>query len=151
MRSQLLEEIIRIRTLLKSSFEGSAPWHGPSVIKVLAQVNPENIHNRQSGSHSPAELVMHMIAWRNFVIRKLQGEDHYELSESDNFPSPIHWSQANDLLMKSQEELLQALSVFPSQKLDELVPNRSYSYAIMLHGIIHHDLYHLGQIIVLTR
>lgn len=144
-----MDEIVRIHTLLKTSFDGQAPWHGPSVMKVLAQVNPEKIHHPHNGSHSAAEL--HMVAWRNFVIHKLQGEDSYEVSESDNFPPPVPWPQAINRLLKSQEKLLLAVSAFPAHQLDDPVPHRSYSFAIMLHGIVHHDLYHLGQINLLTR
>ena len=120
-------------------------------MQVLTQVIPEKVHHVYNGAHSASELVMHMAAWRNFVIRKLQGEDTYEVSEQANFPSPTAWSQALDFLLISQENLLSALSVFPENKLEDTVPGRSYSYAIMLYGIIHHDLYHLGQIRLLTK
>jgi hypothetical protein len=31
------------------------------------------------------------------------------------------------------------------------VPSREYSFQTMLHGIVHHELYHLGQIALLKR
>ena len=37
------------------------------------------------------------------------------------------------------------------QKLKEKVGGRNYDFFYLLHGIIHHDVYHLGQIAILKK
>jgi hypothetical protein len=39
----------------------------------------------------------------------------------------------------------------PNEKLQEVVPGRKYKFFTMIHGIIHHDLYHTGQIVLLKK
>jgi uncharacterized damage-inducible protein DinB len=95
---------------------------------------------------------MHMTAWRIFVIKKLEGDQEYKVAEEMNFPSSNNWSEALQALDDSQAALLQALESFDNARLYEIVRHSSYNYSYytLLHGLIHHDLYHAGQI-ALTR
>lgn len=54
-------------------------------------------------------------------------------------------------LDKTQQELIKAIRQFPESRLNEKVPNREYDFLTLLHGIIHHDIYHIGQIRLLLR
>lgn len=143
-------ETEKIRTLIQKAFAGPA-WHGPAVMEALAEIAPETATYRtQAHTHSVAELVVHMTAWRNFVIRKLKGEE-FEMTEEFNFPAPGGWQHDLSALMTSQQELLQSLDNFPEGRLGEIVPGRSYDYYTLLHGIIQHDIYHTGQIMLLKK
>jgi len=104
-------------------------------------------------SHSIIELVAHMTAWRIFVIKKMQGDEVYKVTEEMNFPAAANWPEALQALDKSQAELLATLEAFDSGKLHEIVPHGSYRYSFytLLHGIIHHDLYHTGQIAIIRK
>ena len=46
---------------------------------------------------------------------------------------------------------MEALRSFPEDKLHEKVAGREYDFYIMLHGIIQHDIYHSGQIMVIKK
>ncbi len=102
-------------------------------------------------SHSIEELIRHMAAWRSYVTRKLQGDAEFELSDEDNFPKKQNWQEALQLLDESQQNLMSALSKTPDSLLNEKVPGRPFKYFTMLHGIIHHDLYHAGQIMLILK
>jgi uncharacterized damage-inducible protein DinB len=143
-------EIQRIINTLKHTFEKDA-WHGPSVKEVLSDVNEDKIHNRIGNGNSIIELVSHMTAWRNFVIEKLQGNASFEISDEQNFPKGKDWNAALTELNKSQADLISALEKTPDEKLQEIVPGRKFKFYVMLHGIIHHDLYHTGQIVLLKK
>jgi uncharacterized damage-inducible protein DinB len=145
-------EIRNIHKLLQRSFEKNA-WHGPAVKEVLENITTELAHQRLPDSHSIIELVAHMTAWRIFVVKKLQGELEYKVKEEMNFPPATDWSQAMRELDESQAKLLEALKAFDDVKLHELVPHSShnYTYYTLLHGIIHHDLYHAGQIALIKK
>ena len=56
-------------------------------------------------------------------------------------------------LRQSQAELVDAAVNFPDSRLGELVPskNQKYTYYTLLHGIIQHDIYHLGQIQLIRK
>jgi uncharacterized damage-inducible protein DinB len=145
-------EIKNIHKLLRHTFEKNA-WHGPAVKEVLETITAEQAHKRLPESHSIIELVAHMTSWRVFVIKKLEGDPEYKVGDEMNFPAPSNWSETVQALEKSQAELLAALEVFDNTKLYEIVQHGSYrySYYTLLHGIIHHDLYHTGQIALIKK
>jgi uncharacterized damage-inducible protein DinB len=97
-----------------------------------------------------------MTAWRNFVIRRLQGDEGYELTEDENFKkisdiTEEAWASAKQALEESQQKLMGLLNQIHDDKLLKTVGNRSYDYYTLLHGIIQHDVYHLGQIVLLKK
>jgi hypothetical protein len=75
------------------------------------------------------------------------------VTDEMNFPTPTDWVKTLEELETSQHRLLEALKDFDSSKLYEAVPHGSYNYNFytLLHGIIHHDLYHAGQIALLKK
>ncbi len=141
--------------LFQRTFDGEA-WHGPSVMKVLRNFPLDQMNTRVGQSHSAIELVEHMTAWRQFAIHRLQGNKSFEVTELENFKlrenaGAEEWRQAIADLEKSQKVLLELLQDFPSNELSALVDGRSYPFYVLLHGLVHHDLYHLGQIILMKR
>ncbi len=151
-RKLMTMETQNIASLLQKAFVKNA-WHGPSVLEVLNTITAEQSTTRIGTAHTIIELVSHMTAWRTFTTRKLEGDTDYKMTDALNFPSSGDWDQVVRELKESQEKLLQALERFPEEKLHEEVPHNTYHYTFytMLHGIIQHDLYHLGQIVVLTK
>lgn len=120
-------------------------------MEVLMDIDASIVYKKINTTHSIIELVGHMTFWRRLVTESLLGNKSFEVTDSLNFPVITDWLQALDSLRDSQTKLLQALAQFPSERLHEVVPNRPYKFFTMTHGIIHHDLYHLGQIVLLKR
>jgi uncharacterized damage-inducible protein DinB len=145
----MVQKEIIIRQL-ERAFNGPA-WHGPSVIETLNKVNEDSSQNKFKDSHTLIQLIAHMVAWRKFVIEKLNGNDAYDVSDEQNFPSLNDLKEEIHQLKFTQLKLVKAIENFPEEKLREKVPTREYSFQTMLHGILHHDLYHLGQIALLNR
>ena len=149
------QEVTRITRMLRNIYEGEA-WHGPSIQQVLTDITPQQALLALTGSHNIVELIWHMTAWRNFVIRKLQGEDGYELSGDENFKDITNitdeaWASAKQALEESQHRLVSLLSQENDDKLKKKVGNRAYDYYTLLHGMMQHDVYHLGQIVLLRK
>jgi uncharacterized damage-inducible protein DinB len=140
-------ELEHIANLLQSTYYGNA-WHGPAVKQVLADITESQSQLRVPGAHSIIELVGHMTAWRTFVTHKLLGDITFTVAGSDNFPVGLSWSDALEALELSQSGLKEAIAQFDASRLYEVVPHKGYKYTFysLLHGIIHHDLYHAGQI-----
>lgn len=143
-------EVQKLGDILRHTFEKNA-WHGLAVMEVLNSMDEDIVHKKFNANHSIIELVAHMTAWRVFVTERLVGNINFDVSEEMNFPHIKSWQTAVDELVASQKKLLAALEKFSDDRLGEVVPNRSYKFFAMLHGIVHHDLYHLGQIVFIKK
>jgi len=143
-------EVQKLGDILRHTFEKGA-WHGLAVMEVLNSIDEDIVHKKFNANHSIIELVAHMRAWRVFVTERLVGNINFDVSEEMNFPDIKSWQTAVDELVASQKKLLAALEKFSDDRLGEVVPNRSYKFFTMLHGIVHHDLYHLGQIVFIKK
>ena len=143
-------EIQKIINIVSHTFEKNA-WHGPAVKEVLDNIKPEHANLRIGNSHSVEELIRHMAGWRGFVTKKLEGDKGFDLTEEQNFPAARNLNEAIQLLEQSQRDLIKALEKTPDDLLEQQVPGRQYKYFTMLHGIIHHDIYHAGQIVLILK
>jgi hypothetical protein len=144
-----------MRELFESTFDGAA-WHGPSMMEVLRSLTPHQAFQSSNHIHRVSELVQHMIAWRVFAIKKMQGDAFYEISQSDNWGESKNqneetWQSLLSDLKQTQQDLLEQIDHFSGDKLNDQIPGKSYSFYTLLHGVIHHDLYHLGEIALLSR
>jgi uncharacterized damage-inducible protein DinB len=149
-------ELDRIKILLNATFHGGA-WHGPSVLENLKGIKPKAAGNRQKDIHTIAELVYHITTWRIFVLKKIQGDIEFliktekqnwgNLKEIDEF----EWETLQMELTLSHDELMAVLDEKDDTLLWEIVPGAEYDFYTLLHGIIHHDLYHNGQIGILKK
>ncbi len=145
-----MNEIQNLGKLVQRVYNGKA-WHGPSIMDVLKDVNDTNCRKKAGDSHSIVQLVLHMVSWRTFVTKRLLGDSEFELTDDQNFPPETGWSTALKQLEESQQALLQAIETVSSEKLWEEVANRKYDFFVLLHGVIHHDIYHIGQIQLIKK
>ncbi|MFQ5607269.1 MAG: DinB family protein [Candidatus Zixiibacteriota bacterium] len=153
-----MSEIKRIQDQLKRSFFGPA-WHGPSLCEALEGVSAELSAARQPGAHSIRELVDHSVFWKNVVNRVLRGIDIDLQTEvkrdwpeiSDN--SEDVWTAARKSLKSEHESFCATVAGYTEADLEREVmgvKNRYTAYQVM-HGVIQHDLYHAGQIVLLKK
>lgn len=145
-------EVQQILALLNKTFEKGA-WHGPTVRETLDNVPREQALDRLPNTHSIIELVAHMTAWRKYVTRKLEGDVVYKVTDDLNFPDVKNWDHALKELYESQSQLMAAIEAFAPANLVEQVPwtEDPFTYYTILHGVIHHDLYHIGQINLIRK
>jgi uncharacterized damage-inducible protein DinB len=151
-----MSEIERIRDQLKRSHQGEA-WHGPSLGEVLDGISAERAAARPLGkAHTIWELVLHMVAWIEVARLRLEGERIDSLPDEEDFPKVVDpgeeaWRQALAQLDDAHARLDATLSRFEESRLDGPVPLRQDSYYTMLHGLIQHNAYHAGQIVLLGK
>ncbi len=144
-------EIQNLIDTLSHTFEKNA-WHGPAVLEALDDLRDAQAEQRMGNSHNIIELIAHMTAWRNFVCEKLEGNTAFDIvTDEMNFPINKNLKTAILELKASQKRLLKLLEQTPVEKLEEKVPGRPFKFKVMLNGIIHHDLYHTGQIVLLKK
>jgi uncharacterized damage-inducible protein DinB len=69
-------------------------------------------------------------------------------------PSPAAeaaWNRAVADVRTARGELREAMLAFDPARLFDTVRGKSYTYYVMAHGIVQHDLYHAGQIALLRK
>lgn len=149
-------ELARIDDELHRAYDGD-PWHGPSFRTILADVTAETAAKRHPAvAHSIWELVTHTSAWVEVVRRRLAEWQPITLTEAENFPqvadaSPAAWAATLAQLDDRVRVLRELVVGLDLAKLDQTVPGKNYSVALMLHGTAQHLAYHGGQIALLRR
>jgi uncharacterized damage-inducible protein DinB len=145
-------ELTRLLDLLDRAWEGPS-WHGASVREALDGVTAAAAAARPiAAAHTIGELVLHMAAWKRAVARRLGGTP-YSPSDAENFPAfrAGDWTRARAALRREHAALRAAVKrVTPERLPAPAAPGSSLVY-LQAHGIIHHDLWHAGQILVLRR
>ncbi|MBK7342902.1 MAG: DinB family protein [Saprospiraceae bacterium] len=148
------QRILDLIEQLENLFNGS-PWFGPTWIETLEKIPSEAVNFRLSKGASIAGLLGHVVAWREYVARQLQGQEDVDLLPGADWPVDTvddrKWQDLVKQLVGLQQELLEGLSELPASMLDETVPGRAYTWAFMIQGLIDHDAYHLGQINLLLK
>ena len=154
----MANETARIQKLLKRNWEGPM-WHGNTIKEALKDVSWEKAYYKPANfSHNIYEYVKHMCCWRRFVTEYLKGNNTYSVemnSETDWITkyeqTEVSWLEALNELENSQTELVNAFGGFTDEKLDEQVPGKKFSWYVMIHGLVHHDIYHSAQIAILKK
>ena len=154
-----MTEVARILDQSRRTFDGEA-WHGPSVAATLKDVTASQAAARPFASaHSIWELVLHIGAWEQACKRRLLG-DPAQLSDEEDWPavtdtSEAAWRQTKKELTDNHQELLEAIAAVDESRLDQRINSdpgaEGSSVYVTLHGVIQHNLYHLGQIAILKR
>ncbi len=150
-----MNELQRIADLLDRAGHGDA-WHGPSVDATVAGITADQANARPiEGGHSIWEIALHIAVWDRVVARRLKGQS-FEPSAAEDWPavtdtSEQAWRIAVGDLRQARNELRAALLAFPPDRLDDTVPGKTYSFYVMAHGIVQHDLYHTGQMALLKK
>ena len=137
---------------------GGYAWHGDPLNRILKGVTAKQAAAKPKGAkHSIWELTLHIANWEEITLRRVCGERVEWIQDS-----PVDWPRVSDTsdaawkktlrrLAKANRALSNAVTKAPRRQLNKKVVNRPYNNEVMLHGIIHHSVYHAGQIAVLKR
>lgn len=122
------------------------PWYGKNVRSLLLTANAEN--------QEALKLMRHMLAWRYVVIDILKGnEATIELNTEADWP-PSQGEGLSELMNRfdaTQVELLSLIGDVSDSQWQELLWHGDYNYEFLINGIIDHDLYHVGQVALLSK
>ncbi len=151
----LLNEVKFIIEQIETTFDGDS-WHGPSLMNVLEGVNVEQANNRPlKGRHTIWENVEHIIFWITPIIEALKGKAMPDLQTVKDWPdtgeTEEEWFETIHKLRNTINNLTEKVSKLEPNQLDSTVPGAQYNYRKMLHGVVHHNLYHAGQIAILKK
>jgi uncharacterized damage-inducible protein DinB len=139
------------------------PWFGDPILRVLEGITHDQAARRVlPQGHTIWELVLHLTSWTREVNRRLVQGDWREPADGDwpvaPDPTAGNWRSAVARLEEAHRVLLTTLESFPASRLDEQLGTErdqglgtGQTFGQMLHGLLQHDAYHLGQIGILKR
>lgn len=150
-----MKETERLHKLFEDLYAGD-PWLDVTLVGTLAKLSAQQAaHKPDPNWNSIWEIANHIISWRENVLERVQGktiktpENNYFTYVIDT--SDIAWQLTLKRLHDSQEAWLSFLSELQDDTLEKNYPANNHSYAHHIHGIIQHDAYHLGQIVLLAK
>lgn len=138
---------------LKRTFAGDGEgeaWHGPALEVLLRDVAPGAATARPvAAAHSIAEIVLHLAAWKEWGADRLAGGS-LPNPAADGWTrverlSPKEWDAARTRLRDGHARLLAAVDAAEED------PVRLAAARDRILFLIHHDIYHGGQIGLLRK
>jgi hypothetical protein len=154
-RGTNVSEIARIALLLEQTFEGK-PYYGPSVLGTLEQVTADAaLRKPRWSAHSIWEIVVHLTAELNYAHGVIEGTAGPWVEGETTWPavtntSETEWKRANQELKKANRALVHAVKGLDDAILDQQPVRVRGPFYVTLHGTIQHNVYHSGQISLLT-
>lgn len=141
---------------LRAGYEGPN-WLCVTFKDTIDKIDAEKAFWKPDGGvHAIAEIVSHVIAYRQALIKVLSGAEKWELDQEASFDTSLYgneedacWNNIKAILEKTQRELVSLVSA--TVPLEKTVPARNYNYRTFITGILAHDTYHLGQIVILAK
>lgn len=139
------------------------PWHADNIRTLLHGVTAADAQRRPvAGGHSIWELVLHMTGWAREAAARLDGAPAGDPAGGDwprvEDASDAAWAAATRALFEVHAALAARLPALADATLDEPVRdprNRAtgtgLSKLVTLHGLVHHTVYHAGQIAQVKR
>jgi len=132
--------------------QGKENWLDENFKKKIDKISEKQAFTRPIAEiHSVAELVSHILVWRSESIKELKGKkknltiDSPENWQTNDQLKIMGWEKLKTALYESQMELIELIK----DKIDDYLENEymdGYSFKYLIEGLVHHDLYHLGQI-----
>lgn len=149
METTLIEDMIR---QLNDLHDGDV-WLDETFAKKFRQINETEAFTRPLPDlHSPAELISHLIVWRRAVPGRLKGRVvQLELDDPSNWKTndelrPAGWETLKKELHQSKQEIIDILNGKDDTYLETISADCGKDFRYFLQGLIHHDLYHMGQL-----
>ena len=144
----------RLIRLFENLYAGS-PWIDVTILGTVAKIQARQAAKRVENCNTIWEILVHLIAWRENVLKRLQGEiittpaNNYIFTVEDT--SGPAWEKTLQALEHSQEKWVNFLQEYDIEKLNSPYPPNQLTHYEHIQGILQHDAYHLGQIVLLLK
>lgn len=150
-------ELETVITTLREVLDGE-PWYGQPVNGLLRSIDAGYASVKPNeDSHSLVELIYHMLTWTEFTIKRIQGDKVNDLAAFEKLdwreidPKVHGWEEGLSAFIAANQELIALLGTKDDSFLDQKVDYRKYNFRTLLQGLIHHHIYHAGQVAYLKK
>lgn len=146
-----MSEARRIADQLRRALHGPA-WHGDSLEEILEGVTAEQAATvPATGVNSIHTLVLHLAAWAEIALERVQSGKTREVFRVEDFPPLGAWAVDRQRLFDSTSRLAAHIDAMSETDLNFVLEPNTQSVYVLLHGIVQHHLYHAGQIVLLKK
>ena len=150
-----MKETERIAKLFDDLHQGH-PWIDITVMDTLKSLTAEQAAVKiKAGWNSIWEILNHQIEWRLTVLQRIEGQ--VINSPRNNFFFPIDdsstsaWQRTLELYAETQDQWRKYIRNLSSENLNIIPDAKPFTRYELIHGILQHDAYHLGQIRLLAK
>jgi uncharacterized damage-inducible protein DinB len=150
-----MTEIARLVSLFEKLYDGE-PWIDVNIVSNLQNITAGQASKKVlTNCNSIWEITNHLIEWRLNVLKRVEGKTIQ--TPANNFfeevkdPSNEAWEDTLKRLDASQQQWLSFLKNLKEIDLEKTYPKNNMTYYEHIQGIIQHDAYHLGQIVLLSK
>lgn len=154
-KPKFLDQKAQLIRLFHSAY-GDDPWLGVSIKDTLDSITAEvAVSHPIEQCNSIWQIVRHMVEWQKTIIRRMNGETVPSPEHNYIFAvqkaSPPAWKQLLNEMDEVRQQLLEAIRKFDFAKLNSPEPYGTVTFFELLYGLLQHDSYHLGQIVLLAK
>ena len=150
-----MNESQKIIELFEDLYDGS-PWIDVNIKDTLEELTPGQAAEKiLQGRNSIWEIVNHLIHWRLNVLERMKGTRM--TTPGNNYFTPVTdtssdaWRNTLENLKHSQDAWTHYLSAMNGPDYLKVYAGNNMTHYRHIHGIIQHDAYHLGQIVLLSK
>jgi uncharacterized damage-inducible protein DinB len=149
-----MQERERLIKLFNDHYDGS-PWLDVSIADQVDSVSHAMAKKKIGNCNSIWQLVYHMMHWRLQNMKRISGKiapapDHNFIVDIQD-TSAQAWEQLRVDFSKTHEDFVQFLSQYDEGDYDKIYTPNGHTYYEHIQGILIHDAYHLGQIVLLIK
>lgn len=150
-----MSEVERIIEQHRRMVHGDA-WHGPSLLQSLAGVDAAGATKRTDVCvHSIWQIALHTLHWQRVACRKVGGDlappaDHQNWRTVED-ASDEAWRAALRDVEKCSDEFRESIASLDDAALERPIDGEPNSPYVLLHGVIEHTAYHIGQICLIKQ
>lgn len=135
---------------------------GDNFEKKINSITEQEAFTKPSTTmHSVAELIAHLTAWSNDTILKIRnGIGQLRDSDERNWPDNNNLKKLgwNTIVQDYQKSLCEVIDLLKDKE-DSFLKEKyydqdfkgEYDYTFAIDGILHHNIYHLGQIGIVIK
>lgn len=148
------KEVTRLAKLISDHYNGS-PWIDVNIADTLKDISAIQAAIKLKGLNSIWQIVNHLIAWRETCLLRIKGKTVQ--APATNFIEEITdiseraWKETQKRFEDSQAAIILFLAETNDLILDKMYAPGKLNYYEHLQGILQHDAYHLGQIVLLKK
>lgn len=150
-----MKETERIASLFEKLFQGE-PWIDVTIQGTLSGISADQASKRPiPNCNTIWEIVNHLIEWKENVLQRLQGQLMVTPANNYIFPiedsSDLAWRQTLARFESVHRKWLDYLKHAEAESFQSIYPPNQMTYFEHIMGILQHDAYHLGQIVILAK
>lgn len=153
-----------IKNIIKQyqDVQNGSLWIGSTFSSKLNNIDHNKVFERPIvGLHSIAEIISHLTLWRKETILKIQIGKGSKTDDCEENWLPndklklIGWQKIKSEYDKTLLELIDLLESKDDSFLNEVYYDTdfksNYAYSFVINGMLHHDIYHLGQLGIIIK